>query len=175
MPSKELKEKQLKLTANSKSCCTVTIRTATLGCTFRACVAGSICGCGAWPSTLLVGKLDDGKQRKCLWKVDKMIFFSNLIKKYSLTSISWGRWASLIVGQAGGCDGKNPEDCQTCPHPDRYWTRLCCIRHQFHLLSGFTLRWSGHDTGQYFTGDLHILLTAISTGVGKNHTFMHQV
>jgi len=66
-------------TANSKASSTITISTATLGCTFRACVAGSICGCGAGSCTLLVGKLHDGKQGKCLCIP-----------------------CSIVVGQAGG-------------------------------------------------------------------------
>lgn len=55
-------------TADSETCCTVAISRTTLWGALRCCVACSICRAWACTCTLLVWKLDNREQGKCLWK-----------------------------------------------------------------------------------------------------------
>ena len=54
--------------ADSETCCTVAISRTTLWGTLRCCVTCSICRAGACTCALLIWKLNNREQGKCLWK-----------------------------------------------------------------------------------------------------------
>ena len=83
------------------------------------------------------------------WKTGKMPLKIKDFRKYTwLTKCSLVLTSIPVVGavagngEAGGGDGKNPEDCQTGPHLDRYWTRLWSVMDTSPLLSRFRFMWA---------------------------------